>query len=313
MSSYITDYNLKALSWSSSHDNGQIRDCVINEKIDLDTPLGILTPQYEHAGVRRKHTYSVSFYENGKIRRIALNEQTYVQTPVGSLPAELITFYETGSIKRLFPLNGLISGYWDEDDEYGLAPELTLDLPIGSFKTKAIGIAFYEDGAVRSLTLWPREMLAIQTPIGKQNIRTGFALYRNGCIKSFEPARPVPVTTPIGLITAYDTNATGITGDMNSFVFTDDGRIKSLTTSNTQITVTGPGGTKIFSPLYIREMAAHELFFQPLKIEFDKGKVRFNGQDEYLIKECSFKPEPFARTAKKSCSDCSSCKQCTFE
>jgi len=122
MSSYMTQYGeITGISENSTYADNQLMDCVINERVELHTPLGLLTPQYEHSEVRRKHIYSISFFQNGKISRIALNEQTEVKTPVGILPAELITFYESGSMKRLFPLNGQISGYWSEDDEYKLA------------------------------------------------------------------------------------------------------------------------------------------------------------------------------------------------
>jgi hypothetical protein len=310
MSSYLTQYGeLKAISTFTTYSDSQLKDCVVNERADLPTPLGLLTPKYEHTGIRCKHIYSVSFFQNGKISRIALNEQTEVETPIGKLPAELITFYESGSIKRLFPLNGQISGYWSEDDEYNLSKEFLFQFPFGSFEIKFIGIHFYENGSIQSLTLWPKETISVQTPLLEQKIRIGLSLYPDGIIKSFEPADLINVVTPIGAINSFDITANGITGDKNSLSFTEDGKIKSLTTSNTKITVMdGNNITKIHSPIHIGEIDEFDLFFKPLKIDFGNDKVRFNEQDEYKIRGNQFKIEPYHKPLQNKCSDCSNCK-----
>lgn len=303
---------LREISIYSTYSNNQLKDCVLNEKIELPTPLGMLIPQYEHASVRRKYTYSISFYPTGSVRRIALQDQTYVETTLGKLPAELIIFYESGNIKKLFPLNGHISAYWDENDEYGLAENLCLNFPFGSLNAKIIGIGFFENGTVKSITLWPNETIQITTPIGEQQVRIGFSLYPNGKIKSFEPANPINIMTPIGLIKAFDKNASGITGDKNSLNFNDDGSIKSLITSNTKITVQTKGYiVKEYSPCYIREMQEHEIFFKSLKIDFDKSKIRFNDNDEYVIEDTLFHIEPYKSNLISKCSDCSNCSQCS--
>jgi antitoxin component YwqK of YwqJK toxin-antitoxin module len=310
MTSYITQYGeIKGISENSTYPGGSLKDCVIKERVELHTPLGLLTPQYEHSEVRRKHIYSVSFYENGKMSRIALNEQTRMKTPVGILPAELITFYENGNIKRLFPLNGQISGFWSEDDEYTLAGEFSFHFSFGDIKAKIIGIYFYEDGKIQSLTFWPKDIVSIKTPIGEQRVRIGFSLYPDGSIKSFEPAEPIDVMTPAGIINSYDTNANGIAGDKNSINFTEEGKIKSLITTNTKISVTGHNTVKTYSPAYIRDMDEHEIFFLSLKVSFDNDKVTFNDRDEYLIRENIFVIERYIMPKQNSCSDCSSCSQ----
>lgn len=308
MNSYVTDYGkLEAISLCTTYEDNQLKDCVVNEKTDLHTPLGILTPQYEHAGVRRKYTSSVSFFPGGKLSRIALHEQTNVETPIGILPAELITFYESGGIKKLFPLNGQLSGYWEESDELALAQEFHFDFPFGSFDAKIIGIGFYENRAVHSLTLWPGEVIAIRTPIGEQQVRTGFSLYPDGKLKSVEPVEPVEAATPIGPISAYDINATGLSADSNSLKFNMDGSIRSLISSSTKITV--PEAGKTYTPRYIGDIAEYDVYFQPLKIEFINGKVRFNGQDEYNNGN-SFRVEAFNEIRQGGCSNCSSCNRC---
>jgi len=315
MFSYLTGYGeLKEISLYSTYSDNRLKDCVLNARSELNTPIGTLVPQYEHTGVRRKQTYSVSFFPNGKLSRVALHEQTTVNTPIGKLPAELITFYENGSIKKLFPLNGQISGYWSEDDEYDLAEEFSFDFPFGSFRARIIAIGFYENGSFQSLTLWPNEVITINTPIGEQRIRIGFSLYPDGSLKSFEPAVPIKVTTPIGPINSFDINANGISGDKNSLNFYEDGNIKSLTTSSSKVTVTGPDNiSKVYSPKYVGELYESDLFFRPLQIDFEKDLVRFNGQDEYKLEECRFKVEQYIKPAQSKCSNCSSCRQCSSD
>ncbi|HEX9061082.1 MAG TPA: hypothetical protein VF941_12955 [Clostridia bacterium] len=302
---------LKDISTSSTYPDGSIKDCILDKSVILDTPYGPLVPQYEHAGVRRKHTYSVSFFQNGIIQRIALHDQTEVETPIGRLPAELITFYDTGRIKRIFPLNGQITGYWSEDDEYSLAQEFTFNLPAGTIKTKVISVCFYENGSIQSLTLWPKEIISVKTPIGEQRVRIGLCLYPSGEVKSFEPASPTDIVTPIGTICAFDLSASGINGDVNSLNFTKDGKIKSLITSNTKITVKGANTLKTYSPTFARDINDTELYFEPLKIEFDNENVIFSGESKYKIKEFQFKIEPYSRKQHGGCSSCASCNQCS--
>jgi hypothetical protein len=312
MSSYITQYGeIKGISENSTYAGNRLMDCVINERVELNTPLGLLTPQYEHSEARRKHIYSISFYQSGKLSRIALNEQTDVKTPMGILPAELITFYESGCVKRLFPLNGQISGYWGEDDEYKLAKEFSFHFSFGDIKSKIIGIYFYESGAIQSLTFWPKDIISIKTPIGEQRIRIGLSLYPDGRIKSFEPAKPIDVMTPIGMISSFDINANGINGDMNSLSFTKDGMIKSIITTSTKITVTNRKNSKTHSPTSISDMYEHEISFQPLKVSFENDQVIFNSKDKYIVRENSFMPEPYIKPKRNNCSDCSSCNHCS--
>lgn len=312
MNSNISELaSLKDISTCSTYPDGSLKDCVLSERISLDTQYGPMVPQYEHAGVRRKHTYSVSFFQNGIIQRIALHDQTEIETPIGKFPAELITFYETGSIKRIFPLNGQITGYWSEDDEYSLAQEFTFNLPAGTIKTKVISVCFYENGSIQSLTLWPKEIINVKTPIGEQRVRIGLCLYPTGEVKSFEPASPIDINTPIGTISAFDLSASGINGDVNSLNFTKDGKIKSFATSNTKVTVKSADTLTTHSPAFARDINDAELYFEPLKIEFDNENVIFSGESKYKIAEYQFKIEQYSRKQHGACSSCASCNQCS--
>ena len=45
-----------------------------------------------------------------------------LKLPAGDYQAELITFYEDGNVKRVFPLYGQISAYWSVEEEMEQAP-----------------------------------------------------------------------------------------------------------------------------------------------------------------------------------------------
>lgn len=292
------------------HPNGSIKDCVINERVEWNTPYGTLVPQYEFTSHRNKTGYSASFYENGVLRKISLNHITEIVSPIGLMTAELITFYDSGKIKRVFPLNGQLSAYWEESDEYQLAKELSLTFPFGEVKAKIIAISFYENGAIKDFTLWPREVIKMATPLGEIAVRIGVSFYSNQSIKSIEPAYRKIIKTPIGDLKAYDSNANGISGDKNSLNFTQDGSLSSLITSDNKVTVVNDMGLACtYSPKQTTDMDGIEVTFQPLKISFRENNAIFNDSMAYDLNSYQFIIEPYVRTARSLCSDCASCGQ----
>jgi hypothetical protein len=306
MKTYTSKYGeISGIGSFETYPDGMLKECTVHNKIHLETKYGLLTPQYEYDSVRKKYINSISFYKAGSLSRISLNEQTEVTTSVGAIPAELITFYENGNIKRLFPLNGHLSAYWEEKDEYELAEEYSFNFPFGSFKAKIIAISFYESGEVKDLTLWPKETISILTPLGMQRLRIGFSLYPNGSIKSFEPFLPVEVKTTAGIIKAFDVNASGISGDKNSINFYESGELKSLITSTTKVVVTAfsKGTTCEYSPEYNSNDSLET--FKTLKVEFENNKIRFNDNDEYDIDKYDFITEKVNFSEPRQCSDCS--------
>ncbi|MEN8906058.1 MAG: Fe-only nitrogenase accessory AnfO family protein [Clostridiales bacterium] len=312
ITSFNTEYGiLEKLITYNTYETGQLKDCMLHEKNELKTPIGLLIPQYEQNVVRRKYTNSLSYYKNGQLSKIALNDQTDIKTSVGNIPAELITFYKSGKIKRIFPLNGKLTGYWDENDEYSLAKEITLNLASGTFTAKIISLYFYESGEVKSITFWPNENVIINTPIGAQKIRIGISFYSNGKIKSFEPSTPVDIKTPIGKINAYDTSANGITGDNNSIKFTEDAQLESIVTSSNQVVVTlANNSKKVYSPEYQGNIDDDDLYYIPLKIAINRDIICFNNNDKYLIYQNKFSIENYFKPTKNTCTDCSNCNQC---
>lgn len=269
---------LRGVANLNSYPDGQLKSCMLSEENTIETRSGLFVPQYcanEDGERQKKHRSSLSFHLNGEIKSAALQYATPIQTPLGSFDAELVTFYEDGGINRLFPLNGLVNGYWTEIQERMMAKKLEFDLPVGKFRAKVISIHFHPSGALKSLTLWPGEKICIQTPIGEMIIRTGFSLYENGSVKSAEPARPMEIDTPIGVITAYEPDVMGMHADQNSVQFSPAGEIKSLKSLATGIIATGPDGTQTeFKPLELESLLdSSDTRIIALKIDFREDEI----------------------------------------
>jgi antitoxin component YwqK of YwqJK toxin-antitoxin module len=280
-------------------------------ELKYDTPYGVLVPQNEDAGVRRRNNNSISFFSNGNIKSISLQEQTFIKTSLGNIKAEYITFYESGEIKRLFPLNGKLSGYWSEEDEFSLAENTDFSFDFSTFSKKIISILFYKSGKVKALTLWPGEKVDIRTSQGLIPGRIGISLYESGALKSFEPKIPVSIKTSIGEIKVFDFAPLGVNGDVNSLSFFEEGEIKSLLTYSTKIEVSNKTGViKVYEPLIISSNCEEGDEIKPLKIDFHDNKVIFNSKDEYILEENSFFTSRVSRKFTSSCSSCASCTGC---
>lgn len=311
MESMMTKYGpIDGIVSADHYSDGSLKECIVGKPISLSTPYGVLVPQYRDDGVRRKYGKSLSFYPDGALKSVSLAEQISIRTSIGTFPAELITFYEDGAIKRLFPLNGKLSGYWSEAKEYSLAREFEFHFPFGSFKRKIISIHFYPDGAVKSLTFWPEDSVTIKSPLGMVAIRKGLALYPDGAVKSVEPFQPLLVPTPIGPISVYDKDAVGIHGDTNSLCFRPDGTVESVISSTDRVTVTDPiGNTIIFQPGFKPSLTNEGMMETvPLPIAFNGDRVRFqnNSSHEYEVDKHSFSIHPLLMM-KGSYSGCGSC------
>ena len=131
MDHYITKYGeLKDIDTASFYADGTLLNVLLIHPYIYLHLMEPLIPQYT-INYRKRNSPSCYFYPDGNLQKLALEDQTEITTPIGILPAELITFYRSGNIKRIFPLNGKLSAYWDEADEYNLADKITLNLIIG--------------------------------------------------------------------------------------------------------------------------------------------------------------------------------------
>ena len=295
------------------YDNGDIRRCIVCGKNLIKLTCGTVVPQYIDDGKRKKLIKSMTFYKAGNLDTVILQNITSVETSLGVIPAEMVTFYESGSVKRIFPSFGTITAFWTEEDEYEFAPEISVRLPFGKYQGKAINIMFTETGELKSMTLWPKDSLPIETAQGKIITRIGFSQYADGKIRSVEPRKPVLLNTPIGALRAFDPDALGIDGDNNSVVFARDGGIKSLLTSEISVTVMRDGeAISSFAPIIkSSNYFDDELALDPLKISFANGFVRFGRRNnagpegEYHISEHEFLIEAFNSEGYRNlCEEC---------
>lgn len=296
-----------------NEDNG-IKGCCFEEENKLFLECGTLIPQYGEETVRKKFIQTVSFYPSGTLWRIALQQQTEVQTPIGEFPAELLTFYTDGSIKRIFPLNGKLTGYWSEQDETALAFPFHFEFDFGSFSAKIISIHFYQSGEIKSITLFPGEVITLQTPVGKMSVRTGFSLYESGKLKSVEPAQPSLVNTQIGKIMAFHIDAIGVHADKNSLEFSENGEVTQIVTSSDKIIVQTKG-IPLTSIAPIRKpspLDESEFITIPVKIRFKGETVSLSNEKDhsYSLSTSAFTVIQNPIAACSSCSDCSICGLC---
>jgi hypothetical protein len=294
----------------TTYENSEMETCKLNAYHLIMTKYGELVPQYKEFGIRTKDSDALGFYENGTLKSISLEAQTNITTPIGIFPAERVTFFEDGSLNTLFPLNGKISFSWSEEEEEGLAQSFDFDFPFGRFTVKIIGLRFYQTGVLRSLILWPHQVINLHTSIGQIPVRIGFELFENGILKSLEPAEPTWINTPIGLVRAFDSNAVGVDADKNSLEFDEKGNVISVTTSGAIMI----DQEMISSRLRIGLMD-DELVKMPIKIAFRQEEVIIDDgikQCQYVINQHVFKILYDESLGKKACfGDCSGCSECS--
>ncbi|WP_051261813.1 hypothetical protein [Desulfovibrio inopinatus] len=278
-----------------THPDGRVNFVVPTGKMEVQTPVGSLTPQYQTNDTRRRKVEPLSFHDNGMIKFINLETKTRIASPVGEFEVEAVTFYSDGSIRRLFPVNGRLSGFWSWRDECALAPVNTVKAPWGTVATKCISIQLYPGGNLRSLTLWPEQTVTVPTPVGEMGMRIGLALYPDGAMRSIEPARPFVIDTPVGPIEAFDPDPEGISGDINSLGFTATGQISTVSTPSTRVIVTEPSGSQsVFSPQQALNLCDEsDEDTKPLRLTFDDEAVIIEGNSiaRFLLDESRFHTE----------------------
>lgn len=314
MNAILTRYgSLKGVVSEEFYSNGSLKECILDEENEMKTSFGILIPSYQDDGLRRKYISSISFYETGELQSINLQNQKLINTKIGVIPAEFITFHKSGSIKRIFPLNGKISGYWTEEDEYNISEEIKIDSPLGELKTRVISINFYDSQDIKSITLWAKDKLNVTLPVGSIEVRYGISFYKDGRVESLEPSQPTLIETPIGSMMVYDTTVLGIHGDKNSLCFYEDGKIKSLISATDEIEVTDKEGCKTTIKYTLKQnlFNLEVMDIVPLRVEFFDDKVRFNKDKklEFVIGDNTFiiKHKPLK---VNKCGDCASCQAC---
>ncbi|HEY9249350.1 MAG TPA: hypothetical protein VIO38_09475 [Rariglobus sp.] len=315
MTTLATHYGtLSGISNSMTYPDGSLKSCILHEENRIQTPVGEIVPQYRVAELgerQKKHRSSLSFFENGRIKSASLDRAMPLQTPLGIFKAEFVTFYEDGSLNRLFPLNGQIDGYWSERNEGELAEVFDFNLPAGRFSAKIIGLHFYPAGTLKSLTLWPGQRITIETPVGPMLIRTGFSLHEDGSIRSVEPAVPVELVTPVGPVKAYDEEMLGMNADQNSVQFSPSGRLRSVKTIHTGIRIVSADQLETtLEPLETTSLIdISEMRTVPMQIDFAEDSVRIvtGTAHGFATSGHTFSTFDRERVIRESCAACSGC------
>ena len=264
----------------------------MRERTKIMTSVGELTPSCTFATESRKKGAAVGYYSCGKIKSLPLEDAEDIKTPLGVYSGELVTFYKSGNLRRLFPLNGRINAYWTEKDEYDLAEILDIPTPLGTLAVKPIYIQFYETGELHSVSFWPGEVITLSTPIGQIPVRKGITFHKNGNISSCEPAEPILVPTTLGAVQAYDPDPEGITADSGSLGFDDQGQVASVSTVKNRVVVNkNTLNEKLFSPKLVYSYCDESAFsVLPLIIHFEKESTCFSIQRKPAGKISLFEP-----------------------
>ena len=169
----------------------------------INTRYGNLLPCSGASDYRKKHRCAVCYYDSGALKSVYLEEPQVLSFPSGDYQAELITFYEDGSAKRIFPLYGQISAYWSIEEEAEYAPEYEFEIAGDIYLIKPECIFFYPSGKIRSITLWPSDELNVKTPVGNIRTKLGIELYESGTVRSIEPVYGTVISTPSGDIKPF--------------------------------------------------------------------------------------------------------------
>ncbi len=266
----------------SRNKNGNIDTVLVGEEIILETSVGKLIPRYTLGDDGRKKEAPVKFYKSGELKSLPLEDPTEIITSVGPIKSELLIFYKNGSLWRTFPLNGQVSGFWTEENEFELAENINILTSIGTINVKPIYLQFYDTGELESILFWPGEKVIINTFIGKIEIHKGICFHKNGNVKGFEPVNEILVDSPIGALKVYDRDPNGIHAESHAINFNEDGSVESVITSSNQIIVMKEGiEYKTFSPKIVSSYCNENAFFlSPLKIIFAEDSLTFMNENE---------------------------------
>lgn len=205
----------------------------------VKTKYGWFTPCSDASDLRKKYRCPVEYYHNGNVRSIYLQEPSVVKLDGGEYQAELITFYEDGSIKRLFPLYGQISSYWSVEDESQDAPEYVFTINGRQKKIRPQCIYFYPSGKIRSITIWPGDSLTVDTSKGPVTTNLGVELYEDSAVRSIEPVVGTVLETRYGNVKPFMVRKHMMHSEGASMAFDENGELISLATLNTSVEVQG--------------------------------------------------------------------------
>lgn len=279
----FTNYGeLMGVTMHVLHPNG-IPDIVqVSKPTTLRFPFGSLVPLHSVEDHGRRRETPLLFFEDGTIRSLPLQSRTDLYLACGDIPAESITFYQTGEIRRVFPSAGKLSGYWTEEQEGEEAPLCEINIGNGILHAKVINLHLYRSGKVQSITFWPDQRVSLPSCYGGITVRSGVSFYEDGTLKSYEPVEAIAVETPLGEVMAYDNQPLGITADVNSLQFSPTGEVVAVTTVNTRVRVFPCDDMpEEFGPKRVQSFCEEaDTEVKALRIRFHDGDVIFGDAEE---------------------------------
>lgn len=191
----------------------------------VNTKYGDLTPYSGASDYRKKYRFAVDYYKDGALRSVYLEEPEVLDLPAGRFQTELITFYDDGNVKRIFPLYGQISAYWSIEEEMESAPFYDFDISGEIHHIRPQCIFFYPSGKIRAVTLWPGDDIVVTTPAGKVKSKLGFELYESGSLRSIEPVYGTVISTPQGEIKPYKYRPVMMHAENATLKFEENGNV----------------------------------------------------------------------------------------
>lgn len=230
----------------------------------IKTRYGEFLPCSDASDLRKKYRCTVDHHKNGNLKSIYLQDPETVSLPEGDFQAELMTFYEDGSIKRVFPLYGQLSAYWSLEDEQQGAPYYDFRVEGEVLRIRPHCLFFYPSGKLRSITLWPNDKITVRTSAGPVETKLGVEFYENGRIRSIEPVIGTTVKTPWGDVSPYIYRPVMFHAENSSMTFDEDGRLSGFSTIKNGVEADGivyrPGG-----------------YMQPLTVRLDGDTLHITG------------------------------------
>lgn len=318
MEKYNTKYGeIIGMTQPEYYKTGELKECMVSEKCVLKTQGGDLVPRYDYTQERSKYRNALTFYPTGELKSMYLQNQSIITTPMGELRAEMITFYENGSIHRIFPLYGQVTGFWSEEKEMKALRNHEREIHGIIFENPISCYCFYPSGIIKSITFFGKKKQIIKTSVGKIPVRIGISFYENGKIHSIEPENEIPITTPIGTVVAFDNSPIGVHGDNNSLKFTEEGALLSVKTIMTgfelenekgEITKVYPKRRRSFLDIDKSEMVPVEISFLDKMIEIQDSDGWVCEYDLQKTKVVSvYNPQYRTESSCVSCESCSGC------
>lgn len=236
-----------------------------------------LIPRFSEPDQRSKQRESVSYFDNGNIKSVYLEGFRQVHTPMGVMQAEMITFYDTGEVNRVFPVYGQISGFWSEAQEGELVPKADIHVGENEINCRIGCYHFYKSGRLKSVTLWPGDRVNVKAGAYNVLARFGISFYESGAVRSVEPSRPAIIKIKDLEFEAFDHQAIGISGDNSSLCFYENGDVKSLVTSTTALIITMNGSEytveEVGPILEYSPMSVDMKVMSPIKYQFDRTHI----------------------------------------